>query len=539
MLAAYLATLGDADLAAAVHFFTGSPFAANDRRTLSLGGRSIANVAQRVWEFDDTALNAAYRASGDLGIALSALVRPPRAVALFGERLTPASLSTRFGEIGDVRGDRAGKRRETIFERILRACEDPLVATYVVKIATGDLRVGLREGLVLDAIARAFDAEPAAVRRAMMASGDAGKVAVAARHGGLDELRVAYGMPIGFMLASPIFHAERYEELDGAEWLVEDKFDGIRAQAHVRGGSARLFSRRLNDVSAPYPEIVAALPQAVAGDAILDGEILAMRDGRVLPFRSLQARLQRKSVDDALLRDVPVAFVAFDVLAAGDELLLDESLLRRRERLASLLNADERVLSAPYALVDGASTGVNARFEAARERGNEGLVLKRADSPYAPGRRGKWWRKLKRELATLDVAVVAVEWGHGKRAQVLSDYTFAVRDGDRLLAIGKAYSGLTDAEIAELTPWFLEHRLPAAQRRPKARGSEIPVEPKIVVEVAFDVVARSELHESGFALRFPRIVRIRDDKPPEEIDTLDRVREIHQRMLARESPVSS
>ena len=408
----------------------------------------------------------------------------------------------------------------------------------MVKIATGDLRVGLREGLVLDAIARAFDAEPAAVRRAMMASGDAGKVAVAARHGGLDELRVAYGMPIGFMLASPIFHAERYEELDGAEWLVEDKFDGIRAQAHVRGGSARLFSRRLNDVSAPYPEIVAALPQAVAGDAILDGEILAMRDGRVLPFRSLQARLQRKSVDDALLREVP-----------------SRSSLSTCSRPATI--APRRVaVAAPRAARIVAERGRTRAFGALRarrrcgyrrqrafrggaRRGNEGLVLKRADSPYAPGRRGKWWRKLKRELATLDVAVVAVEWGHGKRAQVLSDYTFAVRDGDRLLAIGKAYSGLTDAEIAELTPWFLEHRLPAAQRRPKARGSEIPVEPKIVVEVAFDVVARSELHESGFALRFPRIVRIRDDKPPEEIDTLDRVREIHQRMLARESPVSS
>ena len=534
-----MATLGDADLAAAVHFFTGNPFAANDRRTLSLGGRSIASVARRVWEFDDGALNAAYRESGDLGTALAALVHPPRAAALFAERLTPASLGVLFGEIGNVKGERAGKRREAILERILRACDDPLVAAYVVKIATGDLRAGLRESLVLDAIALAFAADSGVVRRAMMASGDAGAVAVAARHGRLDELRIAYGTPIGFMLASPIFHAETYGELAGASWLVEDKYDGIRAQAHVRNGAAQLFSRRLNDVSAPYPEIVASLPQAVAGDAILDGEILAIRDGRVLPFRTLQARLQRKDVDDALLREVPVAYVAFDVLSAGDELLLDEPLMRRRERLAALLTSGERVLEAPFALIDGGAADVNERFEAARERGNEGLVVKRADSPYAPGRRGKGWLKLKRELATLDVAVVAVEWGHGKRARVLSDYTFAVRDGRRLLAIGKAYSGLTDAEITELTPWFIEHRLPATERRPKARASEIPVEPKVVIEVAFDVVARSDLHESGFSLRFPRIVRIRDDKPPDDIDTLDRVRDIYDRMLARESPTSS
>ena len=529
-----MATLGDDDLAAAVHFFTGNPFAARDRRTLSIGGRSMAKVAQRIWEFDDAALTAAYRASGDLGTALATLVRPARETALFAERLTPASLSALFGEIGNVAGDRAAKRREAIFERILRACEDPLEAAYVVKIATGELRAGLRESLVLDAIAKAFGAEPAAVRRAMMAIGDAGAVAVAARHGRLEELQVAYGTPIGFMLASPIFHAETYGELDGPSWVVEDKYDGIRAQAHVRHGSARLFSRRLNDVSEPYPEIVAALPEAVDGDAVLDGEILAMRDGAVLPFRLLQSRLQRKSVDEALMREVPVAYVVFDLLAAGDELLLDEPLNRRRERLAAILGANERVVLAPYARLDGDGTGVNERFDAARRRGNEGLVLKRDDSPYAPGRRGKWWLKLKRELATLDVAVIAVEWGHGKRAQVLSDYTFAVRDGDELLAIGKAYSGLTDAEIAELTPWFLEHRLPASQRRPKARGSEIPVEPKIVIEVAFDIVALSELHESGFSLRFPRIVRIRDDKPVEEIDTLDRVREIYAQMLARE-----
>ncbi len=185
--------------------------------------------------------------------------------------------------------------------------------------------------------------------------------------------------------------------------------------------------------------------------------------------------------------------------------------------------------------IESAAADVNARFESARARGNEGLVLKRADAPYAPGRRGKWWLKLKRELSTLDVVVVAVEWGHGKRANVLSDYTFAVRgDDDRLETIGKAYSGLTDAEIAQLTQWFLAHRLPVSEQREKARAWELPVEPRMVLEVAFDVIQESDLHESGFSLRFPRIVRVRDDKPPEEIDTTDRVREIYREMLERE-----
>lgn len=535
LVADYLRALDDADLPAAARFLTGSPFAARDHRTLSLGGRTIVQVAQRLWKFDDGALGRAYRRTGDLGAALGELVRPPPDALLFREHLTPAKLEAFFGEIAQASGKRATARRAAVLERILRASEDPVTATYVVKIVTGDLRVGLREGLLLDAIAQAFDADPAAVRRAAMAGGDVGAVALAAKHRALAEVRIDYGTPIGFMLATPIPFGAAYPDLDERAWLVEDKYDGIRAQAHVRDGEVRLFSRRLNDVTASYPEVAASLG-SIPGGAILDGEIVAMRDERVLPFRMLQSRLQRKSVDETLLRDVPIAYVVFDLLAAGDELLLEQPLTARRERLAQLIVPNAQLALAPFERIDEANASVvNERFEAARRRGNEGLMLKRVDAPYAPGRRGKWWLKLKRELSTLDVAVVAVEWGHGKRAGVLSDYTFAVRGDDGGLAtIGKAYSGLTDAEIAELTPWFLDHRLGPEQQREKARAWEIPVQPTIVLEVAFDVIQKSDLHESGFSLRFPRIVRIRDDKPVEEIDTLERVRELYDEMLKRE-----
>ncbi|HEY4412288.1 MAG TPA: ATP-dependent DNA ligase, partial [Gaiellaceae bacterium] len=426
-------------------------------------------------------------------------------------------------------------------ERIFSACTDPLEATYVVKIITGELRIGLREGLVVDAIAQAFERDPRAVRRAASAAGDVGAVALAAKHDTLDQVEIAYHAPVAFMLASPIAYGSEYTELAAATWLVEDKYDGIRAQAHVTPNRVSLFSRTLNDVAASYPEVVEAL-RALPGSCVLDGEIVAHRDDRVLPFRHLQARLQRKEVSPELLREVPVRYVVFDLLAHENEFLLDAPLADRRARLAELLaGAGEAIGLAPWtALEAGAGAeAIHDRFEESRTHGHEGLVFKRTDAPYTPGRRGKQWLKLKRELGTLDCVVVAVERGHGRRINVLSDYTFAVRDGDELAVIGKAYSGLTDVEIAEMTAWFEAHRLPpaaarAAYDRLELKRRETVVEPTVVVEIAFDIIQKSELHKSGFALRFPRIVRIRDDKPAEEADTLARVEEMYAQMLARE-----
>ncbi|MDP9110787.1 MAG: DNA ligase, partial [Candidatus Eremiobacteraeota bacterium] len=457
LLAEYFSSLDDADLLAAARFFTGTPFAARDQRTLSLGGRSIVAAAQRAWGFGGEDLSAGYREHGDLGAALGPLVAPPADLALFSETLRPASLLALFEQIATVAGKSAGRKREALCERILGACTEPLEATYVVKILTGDLRVGLREGLVVEAIARAFGETTDAVRRANMASGDIGAVAVAARAGTLAHIRIAFGTPIGFMLASPIAYGSEYGELAGGRWVCEDKYDGIRAQLHKWGDRIALFSRTLNDVTHSYPEILQAA-LAIQGDVMLDGEIIARRDGRVLPFRYLQARLQRKNVDPALLTEVPVVFVAFDMLARGDDFLIDESLLARRALLADISVPGRRLEISSFAHVESAMAAgaIEQQFDDARARGHEGIVLKRADAPYYPGRRGKWWLKLKKELSTLDVVVVAVQWGHGKRAKVLSDYTFAVRGRNgELLTIGKAYSGLTDREIAELTPWFL------------------------------------------------------------------------------------
>jgi len=541
LVAGYLHELEDDDLAPATRFFTGNPFPQAQERSLAVGGRTIVEAAEAAWGVDDAALAVAYRGTGDLGAALGPFVRPPADLGLFRETLTPSRLYALLVEIADASGKNAQKRRRILCERIFSACTDALEATYVVKIMTGELRIGLREGLVVDAVAKAFERDPQAVRRAASAAGDLGAVAVAAKHDALDRVTIAYHAPVAFMLATPLAYGSEYKDLAAASWLVEDKYDGIRAQAHVTPERVSLFSRTLNDVAASYPEVVAAL-RGLAGSCALDGEIVALRDGRVLPFRFLQARLQRKDVTPELMREVPVRYVVFDALARDETFLLDRPLAERRAQLAELLGAANGALAlAPWtALESGAGAeAIHERFALSRADGNEGLVFKRTDSPYTPGRRGKAWLKLKRELATLDCVVVGVERGHGRRMNVLSDYTFAVRDGDRLAVIGKAYSGLTDAEIAAMTGWFEAHRLPpgearAAYARLDLKRHEILVEPSIVVEIAFDIVQKSTLHASGFSLRFPRIVRIRADKRPEDADTLARVEEIYDQMLARE-----
>ena len=397
----------------------------------------------------------------------------------------------------------------------------PRTAGAVVKVLGGELRIGLREGLVEAAIAHAFHRPAPAVARAVMLTGDLGEAALLALDDRLEDARLRLFHPLRFMLASPAEDAAEIVARLGPEVWTEDKYDGIRAQLHRRGDEVRLFSRDLHDVTGQFPEVVAAA-RGLRWDGILDGELLAFRDGGVLPFLALQKRLGRKAPPRALLEDVPVVFVAFDLLAFGPrdgsvEPLLDAPLRERRTRLEALsLSAADPVCFALSRLSTARSVDDLERiFADARARRNEGLMVKDPASVYAPGRRGYGWLKMKKALATLDCVVVGVEVGHGKRHGVLSDYTFAVRDeaSGGLVTIGKAYSGLTDAEIADLTRWFEANTI-------SRHGRYRVVEPAIVVEVAFDVIMRSNRHASGFALRFPRIARVRDDKTAAEIDTL-------------------
>ena len=534
IVAEYLCSLAatdtDTDLATATVFLSGRPFPERDQRQTGLGWAAISALVQEVAGVGEEAMRRAYDRSSDLGLAVGELLteadhQPDPSAPV----LTLAEVAAGYDALANARGRDA---KAAVFAGLLRRA-DPLSARYLIAILGGELRIGLREGHLEKGIAGAFGRELAAVQWAGMLTGDIGRTAQLARDDALDTARLALFHPLKSMLASAVAdEAEALARLSPPVW-VEDKYDGIRAQLHVGGRTVRIFSRDLNDITGQFPEVVEAAG-AVGWEGIIDGEILGWKEGQVLPFLQLQSRLGRKSPSAAIRSEVPVIYVGFDVLALGDGSAPPEPMLRRplrdRRRVLESLDLPNTPGFGLSALVDAADEHELERiFAAAQERGNEGLMLKHPDSFYAPGRRGYAWLKLKKALTTLDCVVVGVEIGHGRRHGVLSDYTFAVLD-DRpqaedgaLVTIGKAYSGLTDAEIAEMTRWFEAHTV-------ERFGRYRRVEPSVVVEIAFDVVHASKRHASGFALRFPRIVRIRADKGPAEVDCLSTVAALHERL---------
>lgn len=510
-LAETLGRLEGEELRASARLAAGSPFAEWEQAVTSVGWVTVAKAASEVTGWDLETIGACAAAIGDLGEAVGLLLteEPPDAM----------SISEVDARLRELARERKAAAKQKAVEAMLRR-SSPAEGKYLVKTLSGGLRIGADVTTVEEAIAQAFGADREAVARAHRDCGDIGETAVAAREGTLSEIRFRLFHPIGFMLATPIETAEEVTS-ELPLFAAEDKYDGIRAHAHKSGSRVSLFSRTLDDVTAQFPEVAESLAK-LPGSFLLDGEILAWRDGRPESFFRLQRRLGRKAPEPGLLAEIPVAFMAYDCLARDGRPLFEEEWTARRRELEAI---SPDLLVSPVHRAETPSE-LDTLFDAARERGNEGLMLKRRDSGYQAGKRGRAWRKYKKALATLDVVVTAVQQGNGKRAGMLSDYTFAVRDGDRFVNIGKAYSGLTDEEIRKMGTHF--RRITTARYGPVRA-----VAPEVVLEISFDSIQKSARHKSGFALRFPRIVRLRPDKRPHEVDTLQTVAEVYAKLIGQ------
>lgn len=522
LLAEWLRDLEGEDLIAGARFTAGMVFDPAEVGAMQVGWALVRRVLMDLAKCHEAEYKALSRTQNDAGRTAFLMLQRRDGLsggATSGVVPTLAGLA-RFFE--SLRGAVGGVAKS----KLLRDQLEKLSArdgSWLIRLITGDLRMGLKEGLVEEAIAVAFDRPSEAVREAVMLGGDPGRAAVMAKEGRLDQAQARLFVPVKVMLASPEETAEaiwgRMQEAEavvGGLWL-EDKYDGIRAQAHCGNGRVEIYSRDLKFLTDSFPEVVKGLTESFGGEeVIVDGEIIAYAEDKKLSFFDLQKRLGRRDQADLFLpSDVTVRYVLFDVMWRNGESLLKQSLDVRRGVLEGLVSGDGTWVRRLEVTRVGSAEEVEAAFMAARRRGNEGLIAKEPASVYQPGRRGKAWLKLKKAFATLDVVVVKAEQGHGKRSHLLSDYTFAVRDevGGQLRVIGKAYSGLTDVEIEELTEHFLENTI-----REKGRVREVL--PGVVLEIAFDSIQASARHDSGLSLRFPRIRAIRRDKGVQEIDTL-------------------
>ena len=523
VLACYFQSLDDSDLQLAVQLLSSGPvadaapnhtlFATDSKTKLAIGRAVLRDALQVATGWDWETLRICFSETGDSGETASLLLR-----GISAEQ--PLSLTAANQLYQQLFQARTTARKRDLLVQIYRT-HHPLTIKYFIKMITRGLRIGLMERMVEEAVAAACGVPPQAIRDANNRLGDLSQVALSARRNELAAIEARLFHPMDFMLAKPL---DRLEDLaDSAAWIIEDKYDGIRSQVHYDNGHVRIYSRGMEEVTSAFPEIVQAFA-AIPGNGLIDGELLAWRDNRALNFNVLQQRLARKNVRPTLLAEVPVVFMGYDALLHNGTLLLNEPFVTRRQALTEVLK--DRPLPLLLSPQHSAEThdDVDMLFLAARSRGNEGLLLKRANSVYEPGKRSGAWHKLKRPYGTLDVVITSAEQGNGRRAIYFSDYTFAVRAQQGFANVGKAYSGLTDSEIKELTK--ILHSASTEKF-----GRVIVVRPEIVLEVAFDGVQKSARHKSGYALRFPRILRWRKDKKPEDADDVARVEALYQASL--------
>ena len=533
MVSDFLRKLHPEEVEPAVSMILGRAFPKWDQRTLEVSWTTIANIIKRLTSVDWKIFIEAFRQTGDVGDAIRIVFeksKVKRQVTLLERPLTILEVRRFFEAMAQACGAGSREKRERLVETLLGKAS-PIEAKYLVKIMIGEMRTGFHEGLMELAVSKAFGIPEKVVQRAVMMRGDIGEVAYIAKTGGKEELsRLGFRIfhPVKPMLAQTAENVEEAIKEHGGKTAFEYKLDGARIQIHKLDQEVRIFSRRLTDVTASLPEIVELIRSEInAKEVIMEGEVIAVgEDGSPLPFQHLMRRFRRIREIEDVSRKIKVQLYLFDIIYLNGQSLIDMPYIERRKKLAEVAGR----ISLTKQLVTGDPEQAQKFLEEAINAGHEGLVAKRLDSPYTPGIRGKKWFKIKKTLEPLDLVIVAAEYGYGRRHGWLSDYYLAARDEKtgEFLVVGKTFKGLTDNEIIEMTK-----RLKEIAIEENARGVVVP--PKIVVEVAYNEIQKSPKYKCGMALRFARITRIRDDKTPEEADTIQKVREIYEKQFEKKA----
>ncbi|RUM35207.1 MAG: DNA ligase [Archaeoglobus sp.] len=512
----------DRDLCDVVLFLNGRIYPPWDEREVGVGIGLVYEALKLATGAEKAKIENLLRETGDLGKAAEMLVRKRKQLTLFQVELTIRKVREIFDIMSSLTGEGSQKRKVRLLAD-LYVSSTPVEARYLTRLVLGEMRLGVGEGIMRDAIAKAWGVSSELVERAYMITNDFGKVAVVVKDmgkEGLEKLKIQLHIPVKMMLAQVA------EDVDSAvremgEVAVEWKFDGTRVQIHWGDGKVTIFSRRLENVTRALPEVVSEVKKAVKEGVILDGEAVAMKEGRPMPFQQILRRFRRKHDVGKMLEKVPIKVYLFDVLFANGEETIDLPMSERRTILESLIGKSEIVLLAEQKITKSVED-IEDIYHQALNAGHEGVMMKNPKSPYIPGKRGKHWLKLKPVMENLDLVVVGGEWGEGKRSHVISSYELACLDEHgRFLRVGKVATGFTDEELEELTELFkslIEYQ----------EGKKVRFKPYYVFEVAYQEIQKSPKYDSGYALRFPRFVRLRDDKSIDEADTIERIARLYE-----------
>jgi DNA ligase-1 len=530
LTARFLLLLNADEVEPAISMILGRAFPKWSQKKLDVSWATLTVILQRITDANWEVFREAFSETGDVGSAVKLVferINPKKQALLLEKTLTITEVRRLFLSISGAVGSGSREKKERLISALLGNAS-PVEAKYLARIFLGEMRTGLHEGLMEQAVAKAFDVQLAAVQKASMVLGDIGEAAFIAKTGKERLLEIGFQVfrPVKLMLAQVASDVAEAVVNHGGKTAFEFKYDGARVQIHKGGSVVRVFSRRLTDVTESLPEVVDAVEANLgASDAIVEGEVVALdKKGRPIAFQHLMRRFRRVHKVRDMAEKIPIRLFLFDILYLNGKSLISLPYIQRRKILTD--NAGEIPLTAQ--LVTGQKNLAEKFLKQAMDAGHEGLMAKKIDSSYTPGSRGKRWLKIKPVLDSLDLVITAAEYGYGRRHGWLSDYYLAARDPvtGEFLNVGKTFKGLTDAEIIEMTRRLKE--LAVRENRNK-----VVVIPRIVVEVAYNEIQRSPKYKSRIALRFARISRIRDDKGPQDADTIDRVRAIFESQFAK------
>ena len=525
IISEFLKKASKEDLSRIINLLQGKVYADWEELKLGVSERLILKVINQATGISQDKIENLWKKKGDLGKVAEELIKDKHQRTLTSKKLTLDKVYENLRRLSEFEGEgTVGKKVSLVTELLTNA--NPEEARHIVNTVIGDLRVGVAAGIIRDSIAKAFDKDVNEIEENYNLSADYGKVAELCKEGRL-KLSLAPGKPIKVMLAIKVKDIEEAFEAVGKPAQCEYKLDGFRLQCHFDGKEIKLFTRRMENVTKQFPDVVRCLKESVKGKSyILDSEAAGInREGKYLPFQNISQRIKRKYDIEKMAKNFPVELNVFDIIYHNDKNLMNEPLIKRRELLERIIDEKKGRIILTEKLVTDDKNKVKKFYDEAIESGTEGLMIKNLESNFRPGRYVNGWVKLKPVLEPLDLVITGATWGEGKRSKWLSSFIVSCRKDDKYLEIGRVGSGVKEknegVKFSELTKELKKLII-------KSSGKEVEIKPKIIIEVSYEEIQKSPTYDSGYALRFPRVLRDRtNDKGLSDVDTIERVKKIY------------